>query len=120
MSNIIYRGFVDNSVLPIHKGMEVTISKGTVVDGVRKEPTKSTRNQTVKVDHVLPGMSICVGHFFFTPGEVSFQYHNREDIETVRKLYGTTDLAELWPLMTLKDCGHYVTLFLPVKNPTVA
>lgn len=54
MNNETIRGYQDNSALPIKKGQEVTVPKGTLYN-YRGKLVEAKRAYKVKVDHLLSG-----------------------------------------------------------------
>lgn len=114
-----YYGYHNENELPIKAGMSVKVPVGTLYE-CRGELVESKRVRSVKVDHVLPGQSFAVGYFRHASGEVHFAYSHKEDPYTVKRFYGTDNLMELWPMMTVVDYGHYSTIFLPITNPAIS
>ena len=110
---VVYQGFHENSELPIKRGQELTIPKGTLYHH-RGELHETRRAYKVRVHSVLNGMSVCVGHIY-KDGHVNLNFMSRNDRETVEELYGTSDLSQLWPRMTVRNNSIY----LPVSNPMV-
>ena len=108
-----YLGFHRPEELPIKRGQELTIPKGTIYQH-RGKLHETRRAHKVKVQSVLGGMSYCVGHRY-NDGDVRFSYSNRRDRDNIKAAYGTDVLAQLWPLMTIRENS----LFLPISNPEV-
>lgn len=119
MTNKNYTGYITEALLPIKAGMTVKLAKG-VLYACRGKLVENKKNRSIKVNHVLPGQSLAVGFFHHASGEVHFSYTQRHDIYTVKNLYGTDNLMDLWPLMTTSDYDHYSTIFLPISNPQVS
>lgn len=113
MSNKNFQGYCEE--FPIKPGQVITIPKGTLVTcrGVLSETKRSTK---VKVNHVLSGMSIPVGYFHAASGKHGWSYCTKDARQDVQKVYGTTDLDSLWPLMKVDGYGH---ISLPYSNPEV-
>ena len=57
-------GFYEESDLPIKKGQEVIIKKGTVVKVIGREPKPAGRTYKIKVNHVGCGNTFYIGHNF--------------------------------------------------------
>lgn len=113
MSNTLrFTGYSEE--FPIHPGEMITIPKGTLVE-CRGQLTETKRAVEVRVDHILPGTSIPVG-FSDKQGNNIWSYCTRGAREEVQKIYGTTDLNTLWPLMHVDAYGN---ISLPSSNPEV-
>lgn len=50
-----FHGYMDEKELPIKPGMTITITKGTIVKTVYKDPKPAGKTYKVKVNHILPG-----------------------------------------------------------------
>lgn len=111
---ILYRGFHEDNELPIRLGQTIQIPKGTIVEH-RGQLQETKRSYRVRVDHVLNGMSYCVGYWHKPTQTAHFSFVSRYDRERVKELYGTDDLSQLWPLMSVRG-GN---IFLPIINPQV-
>jgi len=113
-------GYCEERNFPWKRGETVVLPKGTIVRENNGNPKELKRKQSVKIDHFLSGMSICVGHYWSTHDEVSLFYQDRHDPERVKKIYGTDKLEDLWPNIVprFRDDNHpVISLFLPINNP---
>lgn len=119
------RGYQNN--LPFKKADIVLIPKGTMVKKIGQTPKPAGRTYKVKVDHVLPGMSIPVGTYW-PNSERSL--HLEEMCERssgaydIKRAYGTLNLKDLIFFMTWEEREtatgkKYLRLFLPIENPKV-
>jgi hypothetical protein len=59
----MFLGFYHDSEIPFKAGQVVTLPKGTLVQ-TRLGLVENKRARRVKIDHILNGMSICVGHVY--------------------------------------------------------
>lgn len=112
----IPRGYVPNSELPYPKGARVQLPAGTPVN-TRKGVKILKRAQTVTVEQWLNGSSLPAGIYWHKHDAADLGYQTDNDVHTVESLYGTTELAELWPLMHLEEDGEKTWLYLPLSSP---
>lgn len=111
-----YLGFHYDNELPIKKGDNIKLPKGTLYRH-RGELREVKRATTVKVHHILPGLSMCVGYFSPLFGKMYWNYLNRSDHSRLMDLYGLNyKLEELWPIMRVDECGN---VFIPLSNPEI-
>lgn len=116
-----FQGYTADENLPFKKGEFITLPKGTLFHH-RGELQETKRTYKVKVDHMLNGSDMCVGHFYTDRQEAHLTYYNRHDADWVKKTYGTDDLTQLWPLMKVVRYGRddrHVAIYLPMSNPEV-
>ncbi len=112
--SIPFRGFQWVEPYRQLKGSTITIPAGTYVHSTSvKNCGFSKKKRIVKIHHFLPGMSICVGHYF--NNELRHYFNNRHDIELVKEIYGSDDESVWLPFVQRnKDSA-----FLPIHNPSV-
>jgi hypothetical protein len=110
----MFLGFYHDSEIPFKAGQVVTLPKGTLVQ-TRLGLVENKRARRVKIDRILNGMSICVGHVYGGGTRVSFQFGYESDIRRCKEIYGTEDLTQLWPLMRVINGS----IFLPFSNPVI-
>ena len=110
-----YFGYHPIRELHFKKGDHVLIPRGTHVRTSRsfKANRVAARTYRVRVDHVLCGTEVQVGHVY--PGNVFHEACWHWDVSTIEQTYGTTEIPSLWPAMKVRD--KYV--YLPISNPVV-
>lgn len=111
-----FRGYIPDSELPYRRGSKVRLPAGTPTR-THKGGKVLTRAQTVTINHWLNGSEIQVGVYWHTRDAVDFGYPTNNDVHTVEELYGTTTLADLWPLMHMETDGEKTWLYLPISSP---
>lgn len=121
MTKKIFQGFYADSVLPYKPGDRVRIPKGSQVRD-RNGTAVLARAQTVRVDHLLNGSSVCVGYRVVNKGEDHLHYQSSSDLHTVREKYGTDDLNQLTQHLKASAAEPdraTVNLWLPLTDPEV-
>lgn len=134
---MVYRGYHDKDSLPIKPGDRVKIAKGTPVMSMypgRDGWQPVGRTYSVKVHHLMPGMSLTVGHIDKDGGLSWGMVHWRDLYHYCRSAgidipYGPSGKPET-VLQTILDSGkvelvepswdiHKKDIRLHVRNPTI-
>lgn len=109
-------GYHRSEVLPFKKGDSVRIPRGAMVKTMHpsKPNRPARRSYKIKVNHVLPGMDVKVGHVY--PDGTFHEAVWHGDLRAIEKAYGTDDVLSLWPLMKTNKYGD---VSIPIQNPSV-
>lgn len=123
-----FRGWYEYHELPVKRGQYVTIKKGTTVDSRTnpsdKGPRAAGRTYEVKVDHVLPGRAICIGHYWPEKDHLGLHRMEGKYLEPFRHAYGIEKLEDLIFYCQIREYkattgATYYGLFVPIENPKV-
>lgn len=123
--NIVREGEVRgyHEKLLLKKGTVVKIAKGTPIRRGDKV-VRAAKNYMIKVNHTLPGRSICIGHYWPDTNHLGLQRMEGKYLEPFRWAYGTEKLedlifyAQLVEYTSTKGTKYY-GLFIPIENPKV-
>ena len=118
MSTLPKFGYVETHNHPFKVGQKVRIRKGAKIGSTAPSGSRTQgRSQTVEIQILNCGRSVCVGYQIDEKDEPKLRYHTKI-WDSVEKIYGTSDLETLYLQghITRLDNGD---LILKLEDPGV-